>query len=183
MPPTKEISYGEKVTIRHMFGLGMPAKEIGAKLGRHPASIRKHIAIVKTLSPNELLPPPKKRPGRQRLSNERLDKRLRQYVLQFPFKTAKELKREVPGWENMSVRYIQNTLQKRLDLPSRNPAKDPLLTLKVKDEGGDKKRSHYHLRSQAGSGIDVSDGQVHCPGTTSRSCRKSACMTEGGCRW
>ncbi len=65
MPPTKEISYGEKVTIRHMFGLGIPAKEIGAKLGRHPALIRKHIAIIKTVPPNELLPPPKKRPGRK----------------------------------------------------------------------------------------------------------------------
>jgi hypothetical protein len=183
MPPTKEISYGEKVTIRHMFGLGIPAKEIGAKLGRHPASIRKHIAIIKTLPPNELLPPPKKRPGRQRLSNERLDRRLRHYVQKFPFKTAKELKREVPGWENMSIRYIQKTLQKRLDLPARNAAKDPLLTLKVKDEGDAQERSHYHLRSQAGSGIDVSVGHVHCPGTNSRRCRKSACMTEGGCRW
>jgi hypothetical protein len=39
---------------------------------------------------------------------------------------------EVPGWENMTVRYIQKTLQKRLGLPARNAAKKPLLTQKMK---------------------------------------------------
>jgi hypothetical protein len=36
------------------------------------------------------------------------------------------------GWENRSVSYIQNTLQKRLGLPARMPAKKPLLTQKMK---------------------------------------------------
>jgi len=57
---------------------------------------------------------------------------LRHYVQQFPFKTAKELKNEVPGWENWSVHYIQNMLQKRLGLPVCKPAKKPLLTQKMK---------------------------------------------------
>lgn len=132
MVPPKDISFEEKVTIQHLFRLGIPTKEIAEKLGRHPASIRKQIAVIKLLPPNELPPPPKKRPGRKRLSNERMDNRLRHYVHQFPFKTAKELKKEVPGWESVSVRYIQKTLQKRLGMPARKPAKKPLLTQKMK---------------------------------------------------
>jgi IS30 family transposase len=37
MPPTKEISFGEKVNIKHWFEQGMSTKEIATKLGRHPA--------------------------------------------------------------------------------------------------------------------------------------------------
>jgi transposase len=132
MPPSKEISFEEKVRIQHLFRIGNTAKDIAKILGRHPASIRKHIAVFKSLPPDELPPPPIKRSGRKRLSNDRLDNRLRHYVQQFPFKTAKELRNEVPGWENRSVRYIQNTLQKRLGLPARKPAKKPLLTQKMK---------------------------------------------------
>jgi transposase len=132
MPPSKEISFEEKVRMQHLFHLEITAKDISKKLGRHPASICKHIAVFKSLPPDELPPPPIKRSGRKRLSNDRLDNRLRHYVQQFPFNTAKELKNEVAGWENMLVCYIQKTLQKRLGLPARKPAKKPLLTHQMK---------------------------------------------------
>ena len=99
MAKTKDILFEDKVAIRYWYQLGTATKEIAAKLGRHPATIRKHIAKIKTLAANELPPPPVKRSGRKRLSNDRLDKRLKTYVQQFPFKTAKELKNEVPGWD------------------------------------------------------------------------------------
>jgi hypothetical protein len=132
MPRSKEISFKEKGRIQHLFHLGITAKDVAMKLDHHPASIRKHIAVFKSLPPDKLPPPRTKRSGKKRLSNDRLDNRLRHYVHQFPFKTAKELKNEVPGWENMSVHYIQKTLQKRLGLPARKPAKKPLLTDKMK---------------------------------------------------
>jgi hypothetical protein len=44
-----------------------------------------------------------KRSDQKRMSNDRLDKRFRQYKQRFPFKSAKELKIKVPGWENMMV--------------------------------------------------------------------------------
>jgi hypothetical protein len=72
--------------------------------------ICKHIAVIKILPLDELPTPPTKRPGRKRLSTDRLDNRLRHYVHQFPFKTAKQHKNKVPGWQNISVRYIQKTL-------------------------------------------------------------------------
>jgi hypothetical protein len=54
--------------------------------------------------------------------------RLWRYVNANPFKTAKQLKKEVFGWSNVSVRMIQHVLQKELNLPSRVAAKKPLLT-------------------------------------------------------
>jgi hypothetical protein len=44
----------------------------------------------------------------------------------------RELKKEVAGWGNKSLSYIQHTLHKRLSLPSRPAAEKPLLTEVVK---------------------------------------------------
>jgi hypothetical protein len=48
--------------------------------------------------------------------------------LRNPFKTAKEVKNELPDWGNASVRLILKTCQTRLKMPSRADAKKPLLT-------------------------------------------------------
>jgi transposase len=110
---------------------GIKTAEIAARLGRHPAAVRKHIAAFKKLPPTT---PPfsfKKRPGPKSKIDIRMKDRLRRYVSQFPFKTAKELKNEVGGWSNISVRIIQHVLQKQLGLPSRKASKKPLLTQKM----------------------------------------------------
>jgi hypothetical protein len=57
--------------------------------------------------------------------------RPRCYVTQFPFKNAKELKTEVGGWSNISVRIIQHVLQKQWGLLLRKASKKPLLTQKM----------------------------------------------------
>jgi hypothetical protein len=49
-------------------------------------------------------------------------------LLRYPFKTAKELKLEVPGWTDTTVRAIQDICNKRLALLSRSAAKKPILT-------------------------------------------------------
>jgi hypothetical protein len=69
------------------------------------------------------LTPPKPRSGRPRLTNRKLDERLRHYLLRYPFKTAKELKAEVIGWQIVSVRIIQKVYMVRLGLPSCCAAK------------------------------------------------------------
>jgi hypothetical protein len=66
MPPSKEILFEEKVRIQHLFRLRITAKDIAEKLGRHTASICKHIAVFKSLPPDELPQPPIKRSGRKR---------------------------------------------------------------------------------------------------------------------
>ncbi len=49
-----------------------------------------------------------------------------------PFKSARQLKNEVPGWGNISVRTIQHRLLENLGLPSRKAAKKLLLTEAMK---------------------------------------------------
>ncbi len=70
----------------------------------------------------------KKRLGGIRKISFAMKDRLRQAVLKHPFKSTKELKKDVPGWDKISVRMIQHVLQKQLGLPSRVAAKKPLLT-------------------------------------------------------
>jgi hypothetical protein len=52
-------------------------------------------------------------------------------VLLFPFKTTKQLKKEVIGRPNVSVRTTQKVCQKKLPLPSPCAAKRLLLTVKM----------------------------------------------------
>jgi transposase len=111
-----------------LFREGVAAKEIANRLKRNAAAVRKVIAANRDLKVYNTPPPPKKRTGRPRITTSREDDRLRQYVLRNPFKTAKEIKNELPGWKNASVRQIQHVCQKRLKIPSRAAAKKPLLT-------------------------------------------------------
>jgi hypothetical protein len=72
-----------------------------------------------------------KRSDRPSAVTFREEERLRHYVLWYPFKTSRELKKEVIGWSNISVRTIHKVGQKNLGLPSRFATKKPLLTSKM----------------------------------------------------
>jgi transposase len=128
MPSGKQFDVAEKSTIMGLFREGVSAKDIAKGLNRNAAAVRKIIAANRNLTPFTPPPPAKKRSGRPRLTTNREDERLRRYVLRNPFKTAKEIKSEVPGWKNASVRLIQHVCQKRLKILSRAAAKKPLLT-------------------------------------------------------
>jgi hypothetical protein len=71
----------------------------------------------------------KRQPGGHRNISAIMKDRLRRHVLQHPFKSAKQLRRDVISWQKISVKSIQHVLQKELGLPSRMAAKKPLLTL------------------------------------------------------
>jgi hypothetical protein len=74
---------------------GAKTTETAARLGCIPST------IFKKLPPNSLLPAAKSRSGRPMKSSARENKRLKDYAVRFPFKTARELKKEVPGWDNL----------------------------------------------------------------------------------
>jgi transposase len=131
MPRGKQLDVGEKAKIMAWFTEGVPAKEIAIRLKRDASNVRRIIRLIKGLPMSAALEPPKKRSGRPRLTNHKQDERLRRYLLRYPFKTAKELKAEVSGWENISVRTIQKICKTRLGMPSRSAAKKPLLTAKI----------------------------------------------------
>ncbi len=107
---------------------GIATAEIAARLGRHPAAIRKHVAVLKSLPQSMPSSSFKRWPGGHRKITDKMKDRLRRHVLQHPFKSAKQLRRDVIGWQKISVRSIQHVLQKELGLPSRVAAKKPLLT-------------------------------------------------------
>jgi hypothetical protein len=102
--------------------------EIAARLGRAERAIRKHVAVLKKLPP--IVPPPssKSRTGRKGKVTVRMIERLKIYVTRNPFKTARELKNEVFGWEDILVRRIQEILKDQFKLSSRAAAKKPMLT-------------------------------------------------------
>jgi hypothetical protein len=128
MGKRKDITVEEKTKILCWKEEGVSTADIAARLGRHPAAIRKQYAILKNLPP--MTPPSsiKKRLGGITKISFAMKNRLRQAVLKHPFKSAKELKKDVPGWDKISVHMIQHVLQKQLGLPSRVAAKKPLLT-------------------------------------------------------
>jgi hypothetical protein len=124
----RDISIEEKIKIGCWADEGVKTAEIAARLGRHPAAIRKHIAILKKMPKNPPPTPTTKRKGRISKITIRMKDRLRTFASRHPFKSARELKNEVMGWGNISVRRIQFILQKELKMPSRVAAKKPLLT-------------------------------------------------------
>jgi transposase len=131
MPRGRQIEAAEKAKIMAWFGEGVAPKEIASRLLRDVSAVRRIIRENKNLPMSAMPPPPKKRTGRKNLTTRKQDERLRRFLLRFPFKTAKEVKAEVSGWSNISVRTIQKVCQKRLCLPSRCAAKKPLLTAKM----------------------------------------------------
>jgi transposase len=131
MPRAKQFGEAEKTKVMAWYDEGVTPKDIAARLGRNADSVRKIIRIHKDLPLYATPPPPKKRSGRPRKTNFAQDDRLRRFILRHPFKTAREIKGELPGFADISVRTIQHLCQKRLGLPSRCAAKKPLLTAKM----------------------------------------------------
>ena len=129
MPRAKQFSMIEKTRIQCWYHEGiLSTTEMAAQLGRNAAAVRRIVASIRDLPEFAPPTPAAKRSGRPRAATFKQEKRLKNYVMANPFKTAKELKREVPGWESKSVRVIQQTLRTRLGLPSRCAAAKPLLT-------------------------------------------------------
>ena len=100
-----QLSLEEKTKIMCWSEIGMTNTEIAERLGRSVVTIRLHRRLLKDLPPNAPPPPPRPRSGRPRISSPRRDARLKKYVELNPAKTAKELKKEVFGWDDKSVRF------------------------------------------------------------------------------
>jgi hypothetical protein len=86
----RDISIEEKIKIGCWADEGAKTAEIAARLGRHPAAIRKHIAVFKKMPKNA--PPTTKRKGRISKITVRMKDRLRIFASRHPFKSARELK-------------------------------------------------------------------------------------------
>ena len=98
MPRAKQFSLVEKTRIQCWFHEGKSTTEMAAHLGRNAAAVRRIVTSIRDLP--KFAPPPlaAKLSGWPRTATFKQEKRLKKYVMVNPFKTVKELKREVPGW-------------------------------------------------------------------------------------
>jgi hypothetical protein len=101
MERKKDISSKEKAMIWAWLLENVKTSEITARLGRAESAIRKHLAVLKKLMSTVPPPPSKTRTGRKGKVTVRMIERLKIYVTRNPFKTARELKNEVLGWEDI----------------------------------------------------------------------------------
>jgi hypothetical protein len=106
---------------------GSVNRQNSVKIGPLSVAVQKQYVILKKLPPMTLLSSIKKRLGDIRKISFAKN-RLKQGMLKNPFKSAEELKKEVPGLDKISVHMIQHVLQKQLGLPFRVTAKKPMLT-------------------------------------------------------
>jgi hypothetical protein len=118
MGKTKQFSTEEKSKVMYWGEIGIKSKEIAARLARRERAVRIHFSVLKKLPPNAWPPPPQARSGRPSNTSKTQDQRLKAYVKKYPFKLARQLKNEVVGWADVSVRTMQEQLQKKLGLPS-----------------------------------------------------------------
>jgi hypothetical protein len=131
MPRSKQLDIIEKAKILAWFREGVATKEIAIRLMRDVSMVRKVIRENKALPPSAASQPPKKWSGQPSAATFREGERLRLYILRYPFKTARELKKEVIGWSDISVKTIQKICQKKLGLMSGCTAEKPLLTARM----------------------------------------------------
>ena len=105
------------------------------RLGRHPGAVRKQLARIRLLSPedsDDLLKTETPRPGRKKRISKTTLYKLRQTISDTPFLSARDLKSKVAGLEGFTVRSIQRFLKDDLKLSSYRAAKKPLLTKAMK---------------------------------------------------
>jgi transposase len=105
---------------------GTTTKEIAARLRQSEHAMRMHIAALKDLPVNPTLLMAQS--GGPSKTSTTQDRRLKSCVEQNLFKSARQLKNAVAGWADVSIRNIQDCLQKKMRLLSHRAAKKPLLT-------------------------------------------------------
>jgi hypothetical protein len=106
MLKAKQFDVKEKSKIMAWFSEGVTAKEIVQRLRFNAAIVRKIVASNRDMPLYATPPPAKKRCGHSRNATPTQEERLRSYVLPFLLKTARELKKEMAGWQDKSMKNI-----------------------------------------------------------------------------
>ena len=129
--PGKFLSDVEKAQILTMMKENVPFVEIARRTQRGLATIRLKSAAL--AQPCRTIPKNKPITGRPRKTSKATDTLMRRELLKNPRLTASELKKAHPSLlGEVSLRTIQDRLLKDLKMPSRSPAKKPLLSNAMK---------------------------------------------------
>lgn len=126
--PGKQLSDVEKSRILTLVEEKVSLRKIASRTGRHFATIKRLNAAARS-APDCEIPLRKHGSGRPRKTSADTDELLRKEVLKNPKITAGQLKKMHPQLlRDVSQRTIQHRLTKQLKMPTRVPAKKPLLT-------------------------------------------------------
>jgi hypothetical protein len=110
MLKAKQFSLEEKTKIMCWAVAGATTKEIATRLSRSKRATCAHIVALKDLLVNTTPPPVATRSGPPIKIMTTQDRRLKSYVEQNPFKSARQLKNEVTGCAAVTVHTIQDRL-------------------------------------------------------------------------
>jgi len=183
MKKKKDVSIEEKLHILSLAQFGIKNAAIAVHLGRNIRTIQRVIKAQKGVPANTPPPPPVKRSGRPRKITERMKERLRLFVSRAPFKTAREIKQELAGFGDISVRRIQEVLLKELKMPARVAAKKPLLTKKMVKKRLSFCKKYLHWTPKQWESVMFSDEStfrlVNSRGTTVRRSKGVSRYKEG----
>ena len=155
--PGKNLSPNEKTFAVAWLTSGESCDSIAQKLQRSKRSIERIKGKMVDL-PFMAIPKRKQGSGHPRsLALPRL-LRLKRIVQKNPAISARKIRQNNPHlFGHVSVRNIQHRLRNDCNLPSRRPAKEPLLTQAMKDKRFDFARAYQHWKVEDWSKVMFTD--------------------------
>ena len=136
---------------------GWKIQDVAAKFGVDRKTIWRPKKKAEKLEPGEYAPKRKEGSGAEMKFTLGMMRRLKKIVTDKPFISARVIKTQYPGFENVSIRRIQYHCQKTLNMPARRPAKKPLLTEAAKAKRLAFCQAHIHWTEQDWEKVMFSD--------------------------
>ena len=122
----KHFSVAQKTAAVQMRKANVPLKTIRNQLKLSKSTLQRILAHAKH-NPHEPVKPRKAGTGKAGKVPQGCLRQMKQMLRKNPCLTAKQLKERIPGFANVTVRWIQCLCKDKLKMPSRKMAKKPLL--------------------------------------------------------
>ena len=130
----KHFSAAQKTAAVQMRKANVPLKTIRNQLKLSKSTLQRILAHAKH-NPHEPVKPRKAGTGKAGKVPQGCLRQMKQMLRKNPCLTAKQLKERIPGFANVTVRWIQCLCKDKLKMPSRKMAKKPLLNQRMMDQG------------------------------------------------
>ena len=129
----KHFSVAQKTAAVQMRKANVPLKTIRNQLKLSKSTLQRILAHAKH-NPHEPVKPRKAGTGKAGKVPQGCLRQMKQMLRKNPCLTAKQLKERIPGFANVTVRWIQCLCKDKLKMPSRKMAKKPLLNQRMMDQ-------------------------------------------------
>jgi hypothetical protein len=144
MPPgVRPFSEADKRAAIELWKAKVPLKNIRAQLQMSERGLRKILAYAKN-HPEEPIPKKSKNAGRPTKISLGAIREIKKRIARNPCITARNLKKNIPQLEDVSIRTIQSFCKEQLKLPCRKMADKPLLSERMKNDRLEFARRYAH---------------------------------------